>query len=93
MKGLEGQTVGKYELVRTIGEGSMGTVYLARDPFALRDVAVKVATLPPAENERAARRRRKLFFNESKMAGMLRHPNIIATLDAGIGNRRPCATD
>ena len=87
MKGLEGQTVGKYELVRTIGEGSMGTVYLARDPFALRDVAVKVATLPPAENERAARRRRKLFFNESKMAGMLRHPNIIATLDAGIDDR------
>ena len=29
MKGLEGQTVGKYELVRTIGEGNMGTVYLA----------------------------------------------------------------
>ena len=87
MQGLEGQTVGKYELGREIGEGSMGTVYLARDSFALREVAIKVATLPPEERARASRRRRKLFFNESKMAGMLRHPNIIATLDAGIEDR------
>ncbi len=84
MKGLENQTLGKYELVREIGRGSMGTVYLARDPFALRDVAVKVADVDPKSNQRIARRRRKLFFNEAKAAGRLRHPNVIATIDAGI---------
>ena len=58
MKGLEGQTVGKYEMVRSIGEGNMGTVYLARDPFALRDVAVKVPRrkqLDPLEIEEVMR--------------------------------------
>lgn len=84
MKGLESQTLGKYELVRQIGRGSMGTVYLARDPFSLRDVAVKIADVDPKSNKRIARRRRKLFFNEAKAAGRLRHPNIIATIDAGI---------
>lgn len=62
----------------------MGTVYLARDPFSLRDVAVKIADVDPKSSQRIARRRRKLFFNEAKAAGRLRHPNIIATIDAGI---------
>ena len=84
MKGLESQTLGKYELVREIGRGSMGTVYLARDPFSLREVAVKIADVDPKSNLRIARRRRKLFFTEAKAAGKLRHPNIIATIDAGI---------
>ena len=84
MQGLEGQIVGKYELIRPIGAGSMGTVYLARDPFALRDVAIKVANLGPATQDRSVRRRYKLFFNEAKAAGVLRHPNIVATVDAGM---------
>lgn len=89
MKGLEQQTLGKYELIRQIGVGNMGTVYLARDAFALRDVAIKVCSIGNPDDERAARRRRKLFLNECKAAGMLEHPNIIDTIDAGIedGNR------
>ncbi len=38
------QAIGKYELIRPIGDGNMGTVYLARDPFSLQDVAIKIAT-------------------------------------------------
>lgn len=75
--------LGKYELVREIGRGSMARVYLARDPFALRDVAIKVASHKASASERTNRRRRKLFFNESTAAGLLRHPNIVATIDAG----------
>lgn len=82
------QTIGKYELIRSIGDGNMGTVYLARDPFSLQDVAVKIATPKPADDERIARRRRKLFYIEAKAAGMLRHPNIVATIDAGIEDDR-----
>ena len=82
------QTIGKYELIRPIGDGNMGTVYLARDPFSLQDVAVKIATPKPADDDRIARRRRKLFYIEAKAAGMLRHPNIVATIDAGIEDDR-----
>lgn len=81
-------TIGKYELIRPIGDGNMGTVYLARDPFSLQDVAVKIATPKPADDARIARRRRKLFYIEAKAAGMLRHPNIVATIDAGIEDDR-----
>ena len=65
------QTIGKYELIRPIGDGNMGTVYLARDPFTLRDVAVKIATPKPADDDRIARRRRKLFYIEAKTARMI----------------------
>ncbi len=82
------QTIGKYELIRPIGDGNMGTVYLARDPFSLQDVAIKIATPKPADDERIARRRRKLFYIEAKAAGMLRHPNIVATIDAGVEDDR-----
>lgn len=82
------QTIGKYELIRPIGDGNMGTVYLARDPFSLQDVAIKIATPKPADGDRIARRRRKLFYIEAKAAGMLRHPNIVATIDAGVEDER-----
>ena len=87
-KGRPVPTIGKYELIRPIGDGNMGTVYLARDPFSLQDVAVKIATPKAADDERIARRRRKLFYIEAKAAGMLRHPNIVATIDAGIEDDR-----
>ncbi|MCP5153256.1 MAG: protein kinase [Ectothiorhodospiraceae bacterium] len=84
MKGLSGTSVGRYELVRELGYGNMGTVYLARDPFTVRDVAVKVATLRGPGNARLARRREKLFINEAQAAQLLRHPNIVTTMDAGV---------
>ncbi len=34
--------IGKFEIVETIGQGGMGVVYKARDPFIERDVAIKV---------------------------------------------------
>jgi hypothetical protein len=82
------ETIGKYELIERIGAGSMGVVWRARDPFAGRDVAIKIAEQVENDSERGQRRRRKLFFNEVKAAGMLHHPNIIATIDAGVDDGR-----
>jgi serine/threonine protein kinase len=62
----------------------MGTVYLAYDPFAGREVALKVANPDLASEVERDMRYRKLFFNEAKVAGMLRHPNIVSVYDAGI---------
>ena len=83
MSELELTTLGKYELLRELGRGSMAAVYLARDPFTLQEVAIKVASATPNANERISRRRRKLFYNESKAAGLLHHENIVAIIDAG----------
>ena len=43
MAELDLQTIGKYEVIREIGRGAMGVVYLGHDPFADRHVALKVA--------------------------------------------------
>lgn len=84
MRSLENQTLGKYDVLKEIGRGSMGTVYLGFDPFASRKVAIKVANPDALADERSGTRFRKLFFNEAKVAGMLKHPNIVAVYDAGI---------
>lgn len=83
MEGLENQSLGKYEVLRQIGKGSMGTVYLGVDSFTGREVAIKVANPDSSKPEKLVRRHRKLFFNEAKAAGLLRHPNIVAVYDAG----------
>lgn len=75
--------LGKYELIDIIGRGSMGTVYLAHDPYINRHVAIKVLIASQLDDDEG-KRYRKLFFNEAQTAGSLKHPNILAIYDAGI---------
>jgi len=79
---LVGVRLGKYEVVDEIGRGSMGTVYLGQDHFAGRNVAIKVAHPEVLQDPVRGSTYRKLFFNEAKIAGLLKHPNIIAVYDA-----------
>jgi serine/threonine-protein kinase len=76
--------VGRYEIIEELGRGSMGVVYLGRDPYIKRDLAVKISR-PAADvvGERADRYREK-FFIEAQSAGRLLHPNIVAIYDAGM---------
>ncbi len=76
--------LGKYEVIREINRGSMGTVYLGHDPYIDRPVAIKVAHAEQLNNEESGQRYRKMFFNEAHTAGRLTHPNIIAIYDAGV---------
>ncbi len=75
--------LGRYELIRPIGAGAMGTVYLGRDPWINRDTAIKTYRLldghPAAEAEAIKRR----FFREAESAGKLSHPGIVTIFDAG----------
>ena len=67
-----GQTIGHYRILRALGKGGMGEVYLAEDMILRRDVAVKV--LPASlrnDPERLHRLRR-----EAEAAASLKHPNI-----------------
>lgn len=78
------EKLGKYEIKEQVGRGSMGIVYKGYDPFANRDVAVKVAMSDALNDKESGERYCKMFFNEAHTAGKLKHPNIVGILDAGV---------
>ena len=76
------EKIGKYQVIRKLGEGATSEVYLCHDPFATRDVAIKVVfpdTFSDAENRQVFR---KLFVTEASLAGKLTHPHIVQIYDA-----------
>ena len=75
---------GRYKVKATLGQGEMGTVYLAEDPVIGRQVAIKTLRRQPAGAEPLDDERRRRFEREMRAAGMLVHPNIVPVLDVGI---------
>ena len=74
--------LGKYELVKTLGEGATSTVYLGRDPFAQRAVAIKVASPGILRDPEKGKLYSSLFLNEASLIGKLNHPHIVQIYDA-----------
>jgi serine/threonine-protein kinase len=76
-------SIGRYEIRRELGRGTMGVVYEAFDPVLGRRVALKTIRLafPASEAEREAFERR--FFNEARVAAGLQHPCIVVIHDFG----------
>src|SRR3981081_1368069 len=74
--------IGKYPVVREIGSGATSRVYLARDPFAARDVAVKVFLFTEQVDPHTERMMHKAFLAEASLAGKLNHPHIVDIFDA-----------
>lgn len=77
---------GKYELVRELGRGGMGIVYLARDTRIDRLVALKELILDPNLPEREKEETIIRFKREAQAAGRLAHPNIVTLYDVGEAN-------
>ena len=77
-----GQRVGAYQVLKTLGEGGMGTVYLATraDGGQQQEVAVKVMQ-PWFRPSRGVLQR---FTTERQILANLNHPNIARLLDAGV---------
>src|SRR5918912_169517 len=69
----------RYDVVRPLGSGGMGEVYLARDRVLGRDVALKVLRKQYAGDDEFAER----FKREAMSAASLSHPNIIQVYDRG----------
>ena len=77
---VKGQKVNsRYEIIKTIGEGGMANVYLAKDIILDRNVAIKVLRGDLASDEKFVRR----FQREALSASSLSHPNIVEIYDVG----------
>lgn len=71
---LMGRTFfGEYTIVKKLGEGGMGAVYLARQNIIDQTVALKVLHPNAAESDEIVQR----FYREAKVISMLSHPNIV----------------
>jgi serine/threonine protein kinase len=76
------ESIGKYHIIRELGRGATGKVYLAEDPFAKRKVAIKVAFPEALKNVEDGAFYRGMFLNEASLAGKLNHPHIVQIFDA-----------
>src|SRR5437867_13243875 len=85
---LEGLQIGHYHLLRLIGSGGMGEVYLAEDPRIHRQVAIKVvrSEVAPYPNGSTVTEAARLFQREARAIAALDHPNILPLFDYGEQN-------
>ncbi len=70
--------IAQFEIVKTLGEGGMGIVYLARDETLQRDLAVKVLRKEIIGDEG-----RERFIREARACSRINHPNIVTVYAAG----------
>jgi serine/threonine protein kinase len=81
----DGQTFGRYQIVRTIGEGGMGAVYEAVHVGLKKRVALKTLLPSIAQNAEAQVR----FLREGEAASRINHPNVVDVTDVGSENGIP----
>lgn len=75
----EGEIIGNYTLLRQLGRGGTGEVWLARQETMFREVALKTLHPKFLKDEEYVQR----FLHEAKMMAKFRHPNAIEAYDAG----------
>ena len=80
--------IGKYEVIKEVGRGSTGVVYLSHDAYYGRDVAIKVYNMDAGADAQRLRSARKMFLSEAHLVGMLQHPYVLPIFDAGEENGR-----
>src|SRR2546423_3137012 len=85
MMPLEGQQIGRYRLLRILGSGGMGEVYLATDTLINRQVAIKVIKAEGLSfsNTHVTKEANRLFQPEMKAITTLDHPHILPVFDYG----------
>ncbi len=79
---MSAERIGKYEIRRPLGEGATSIVFLAWDPFNLREVAIKQLRPEVLKDRERGRLYRQLFANEAAFSGRLLHPHIVQIHDA-----------
>jgi WD40 repeat protein/serine/threonine protein kinase len=71
--------LGRFEILRVLGQGGCGVVFLAKDPALNRVVALKI----PRPEALLTREVRQRFLREGRAAGCLNHPNLVPIFEAG----------
>src|SRR6266568_1507483 len=82
-EGAEKPMLGRYQVEKELGKGSMGVVYLGKDPKIGRVVAIKTLALLQEFEADELEEVKERFFREAETAGRLSHPNIVTIFDAG----------
>lgn len=75
--------LGRYEVVRELGKGAMGIVYLAKDPLIGRLVALKTIRPAAHADDDETKEFQQRFIREAQAAGILNHPAIVTVHDIG----------
>ena len=76
----------RFEMRRELGRGATGEVHLALDTYLQREVALKITRPTHAHDSQESLRNRKMWLNETRLAGKLQHPFIVQVFEA-------CTTD
>lgn len=84
LSSVERKTIGRYEILKTLGKGAMGVVYKAVDPLLDRTVAVKTIMSPQSSGRRVRSAFLERFQREAKAAAKMQHPAIVTIFDVGI---------
>lgn len=72
--------IGRFRIIRELGRGTIGCVYLGHDPVIDREVAIK--TFLPSMSAAARKRMEEQFINEARASGRLNHTNIVTIYEA-----------
>ena len=79
---LQPARIGKYPVLRRLGEGATSEVFLCRDAFRDRDVAIKRVRIEATGRSATTRYSERFFAAEAALVGRLQHPNIVQLYDA-----------
>lgn len=77
------KTIGRYQVLRLLGSGAMGSVVLAEDPRIKRKVAIKLVRFDSVRTEADRHEYLLRFQREAEISGLLNHPGIVAIYDVG----------
>lgn len=72
--------IGRFRILRVLGEGAQSVVYLAEDPHLQREVAIKTVHLAGGEDHL---KRTRALIDEARTVSKLQHPNIVPIFEAG----------
>ena len=77
--------IGRYEIIEELGNGEMASVYLARDPFIKRHVAIKILVYELTQDPLFL----DFFYQEAEAIASLEHPTIVPIYDFGLHGVQP----